>query len=364
MPCIDRFLPEPHNTSVLSMLFVLGTGHSLAKLRIHTNSSLELLDDATTCLGITLWYFTWVICPEFAMKETAAKFSKRKRQEATSTTQASDSNTRKPRIFNMKTIKLHSLGDYVSNIQKYGTTDLYDTSIVSSPLSSLYQNHGKYNFNRCLQLELSHRCVKTRWKAYTSKKNTMWQLGNINFVESQVCWIAAEVDTAGILMKSVSSPSTEPINTYFHIAKDVKKPLILGEWLNDHLDDPALRVIISFTWRWYPLKVLTDYYSTSFPTSNNTSMHTCSSQTHHMIAIITETSLFKTASSINIQSCKPGLQHTTFSHPFDKWDALIYNPQEQGPYLWAFAQVLGIYHATIQTCLHPDPQTYYFLWVQ
>ena len=32
MPCINGLLPKPHNTTDLSMLFVLGTWHSLAKL--------------------------------------------------------------------------------------------------------------------------------------------------------------------------------------------------------------------------------------------------------------------------------------------------------------------------------------------
>ena len=131
MPCIDGLLPEPHNTTVLSMLFILGTWHSLAKLRMHTDSLLKLLDDATTCLGIGLQYFTRVTCPEFATKETAAEFDKRKRKEAKSTMKSPDSNMRKPKTFNMKTIKLHSLGDYVSHIRTYGTTDSYDTSIVS-----------------------------------------------------------------------------------------------------------------------------------------------------------------------------------------------------------------------------------------
>ena len=131
MPCIDGLLPEPHNSTVLSMLFVLGTWHSLAKLRMHTDSSLELLDNATTCLGTTLRYFTRVTCPKFTTKETAAEFEKRKRKEATSSEKASGSNGRKPKTFNMNTIKLHSLGDYVSHIRTYGTTDSYDTSTVS-----------------------------------------------------------------------------------------------------------------------------------------------------------------------------------------------------------------------------------------
>ena len=132
MPCIDGLLPEPHNTTILSMLFILGTWHSLAKLRMHTDSSLKLLDDATTCLGIALQYFTQVTCPEFPTKETAAEFNKRKCKEATSMTKAPDSNGRKLRTFNMKTIKLHLLNDYVSHIKTHGIIDSYDTGIVST----------------------------------------------------------------------------------------------------------------------------------------------------------------------------------------------------------------------------------------
>ena len=50
--------------------------------------------------------------------------------------------------------------------------------------------------------------------------------------------------------------------------------------------------------------------------------------------------------------------------PFDKRDVLVHNPQEPGPYPWAFAQVLGIYHAAVRTCTRPEPQTYHFLWVR
>jgi hypothetical protein len=243
IPCINGLLPEPHNTTVLSMLFVLGTWHSLAKLRMHTDSSLKLLDDATTCLGIALRYFTRVTCPAFATKETAAEFSKRKRREVTSITKASDPNARKPKTFNMRTIKLHSLGDYVSQIRRYGTTDSFDTGIVS-PICGLYHTHGKLTHNARLQSELTHGRVKTRQDTRTNKKNTMRQLGNIDFVESQVRQIAAEVDAAGVTVKPVSSPPTEPATSGYHIARDVKKSLVLGEWLTNHSDDPALEVII------------------------------------------------------------------------------------------------------------------------
>ena len=77
----------------------------------------------------------------------------------------------------------------------------------------------------------------------------MQQLGNIDFVESQVRRIAAEVDTIGVPMKKPTSPtSTVSLTARYHIARDVKKPLILGEWLINHSDDPALKVLNLFTW--------------------------------------------------------------------------------------------------------------------
>ena len=53
-PCFEGLLPEPFNSNVQSLLFILSTWHALTKLRMHTDSSLGLLDDATTSLGYTL----------------------------------------------------------------------------------------------------------------------------------------------------------------------------------------------------------------------------------------------------------------------------------------------------------------------
>jgi len=70
----------------------------------------------------------------------------------------------------------------------------------------------------------------------------MRQLGNIDFVESQVRQIAAEVSTAGVHMKLASSSPPVPPVTRYHIAQSIRKPLVLGEWLTNHSNDPALKV--------------------------------------------------------------------------------------------------------------------------
>jgi len=134
IPCIEGLFPEPHNTSVIELLFIFATWHALAKLHVHTDTSLRLLDTATTALGNALRYFVEVTCPEFDTFETSAEYTKRQRQQAAAASStlsaASPSTGRQRRTFSLRTIKLHFLGDYVSCIKMFGTTDNYNTALV------------------------------------------------------------------------------------------------------------------------------------------------------------------------------------------------------------------------------------------
>ena len=123
-PCIDGLLPQPFNSNIRSLLFILSTWHALAKLRMHTDSSLGLLDDATTSLGCALRHFAGPVSSNFPTCETPAEYAKHKRGSPGSTV------GRQPKGFNLCTIKLHSLGDYVPTIRLYGTTENYSTGTV------------------------------------------------------------------------------------------------------------------------------------------------------------------------------------------------------------------------------------------
>lgn len=131
IPCLEGLLPEPHNTTVLDLVFLLATWHALAAMRIHTDTSLDLLDIATTALGASLRYFVGVTCPNFETMETSTEYSKRRRQQTTSTSaKPQEPIGRKPKTLSLKTIKLHFLGDYVACIRSLGTTDNYTSAIV------------------------------------------------------------------------------------------------------------------------------------------------------------------------------------------------------------------------------------------
>lgn len=148
IPCIEGLFPEPHNTSVIELLFIFATWHALAKLHTHTDTSLRLLDTATTALGNALRYFVRITCPEFDTFETNSEYTKHQRQQAAAAATSSMLNAgpssagRQRRTFSLKTIKLHFLGDYVLCIKMFGTTDNYNSALVRKFLTLF--THDQY----------------------------------------------------------------------------------------------------------------------------------------------------------------------------------------------------------------------------
>jgi hypothetical protein len=196
IPVFDGLFPEPDNTRVLKLLFVMAHWQGLAKLRMHTDTTLDILDKTTQLLGCTLREFRDKTCSKYATRELKkeAEARQRRAKDAVSSTHGSQmqsarshilqatinngndlassssavsassgifaacgvsaspgasvtsgtpplsSNhrtckdatqaTRRPKSFNLNTIKFHSLGDYAPTIARFGTTDSYSTSTV------------------------------------------------------------------------------------------------------------------------------------------------------------------------------------------------------------------------------------------
>jgi hypothetical protein len=82
IPVFDGLLEEPYNQQVLDLLFTLAHWHSLAKLRLKTEDTLELLDIATTQLGAQLRDFLFITCANFKTKELEREAAARKRRAA------------------------------------------------------------------------------------------------------------------------------------------------------------------------------------------------------------------------------------------------------------------------------------------
>lgn len=57
IPVVDGLLPEPHNCKLTTLLFCLAEWHALAKLRMHTEATLDHLERATVDIGKQLREF-------------------------------------------------------------------------------------------------------------------------------------------------------------------------------------------------------------------------------------------------------------------------------------------------------------------
>lgn len=144
IPAFDGLLPEPHNTSVLALLNTCASWHTMAKLRMHTDETLKLLDDMTVRLGKQLRHFESHTCVAFKTQELKREAERRQRRQlrnlagngeaATSMPQAA----RRPKTFNLQTYKLHALGDYSASIRNFGTTDSYSTEPVGEHFLTVF----------------------------------------------------------------------------------------------------------------------------------------------------------------------------------------------------------------------------------
>jgi hypothetical protein len=140
IPIFDGLLPEPHNACVLKLLFDLAHWHGLAKLRMHTDPTLDIFSCATTSLGNSLCTFEEKTCAASETRELECEQAAwQQRQEKSVTTvvsksrrpTAANNNAPKKKKLNLSTYKNHALGDYVDTIRCIGTTDSYSTQPVS-----------------------------------------------------------------------------------------------------------------------------------------------------------------------------------------------------------------------------------------
>lgn len=135
--------PEPHNGQILKLLFTLAHWHALAKLRQHTDTSLDLLDATTTLLGRAFRDFEEKTCPAFETRELKREAAARHKRQLKMTLKDEQKTTafvgRRQKTFNRRTYKNHSLGDYVSTIRMLGTTDSYSTEGVCLHFRSLHK---------------------------------------------------------------------------------------------------------------------------------------------------------------------------------------------------------------------------------
>lgn len=165
----EGLLPEPHNSDVMNLLFTCVHWHGMAKLRMHTDDTLKILDEITAQIGSDIRAFASKTCSAFETRELHREKEKRDRRrkkkhtaasmdtdtslaapnvpsssqnirgdssrtehsDSTNTSDKEGRDQRRQKKFSLRTYKYHSLGDYPAMIRQFGTSDSYSTEPVS-----------------------------------------------------------------------------------------------------------------------------------------------------------------------------------------------------------------------------------------
>jgi hypothetical protein len=131
LPVLEGLLPAPHNNAIMDLVFVMGCWHAYAKLRLHTEHTLASFEHLTADLGVLLRHFSLVTCPAFNTTELPRESAARLRRAANNpSARAAGSGGVQSKTFNLRTYKIHALGDYPNTIRERGTTDNYTSQRV------------------------------------------------------------------------------------------------------------------------------------------------------------------------------------------------------------------------------------------
>ncbi|TFK50717.1 hypothetical protein OE88DRAFT_1630361 [Heliocybe sulcata] len=230
IPVFEGLLPEPHNKNVGNLLFALAEWHASAKLRLHTESTLQQLESSTSYLGTQLHHFVNNTCPCFDTKELPreeAARARRKQRAAHSSVAATPAapGGHKRKTLNLSTCKCHALGDYANQIRAFGTSD----GISTQP--------G----------EFEHRRVK-RFYARTNKNQATMQIARLQRREQALTahMLPTPRSRKGRLASSQLVPDGREALPYMlpehhhHISHSRNFPLYLPQFIRETEGDPVV----------------------------------------------------------------------------------------------------------------------------
>lgn len=156
LPVFEGLLPKAEEDECLqNLLYRVNEFHTLSKLRMHTDTTLDLLQTATDLFQQDIRVFRDTVCAEHTTMELPREVRARARKQAreaglpipefhptSPTTPSANSSARAPtgstttptgrkqKSLNLNTYKFHALGEYASAIRMFGTFDSYSTQSV------------------------------------------------------------------------------------------------------------------------------------------------------------------------------------------------------------------------------------------
>ncbi|KAG8707451.1 hypothetical protein FRC08_000488 [Ceratobasidium sp. 394] len=152
-PCFEGLFPEEDDRIIQELIFTMAHWHALAKLRMHTTTTIKMLRIQTATLARRLRRFEANVASHYATVETDREQELRKRreirraQETGAATQPSGSAKRVVKL-NLSTYKLHGLGDYPEAVEQFGASDSYSSEISTDVANRMLEEPAKLTLFR------------------------------------------------------------------------------------------------------------------------------------------------------------------------------------------------------------------------
>ncbi|KAG5638429.1 hypothetical protein H0H81_012646 [Sphagnurus paluster] len=323
IPVFDDLLEGEDNDAVISLLFTLAEWHALGKLCLHTETTLQWLDQCTTDLGQRLRKFESETCSHYDTRELPKEAQARVRHQtrnaataqqevpststpATSTrgrgrgrasrgrgrgrgasantsldspadeisntttlpspvpsasaqpiptaastsaqpatltpiNQPSSSAGNKKKL-NLHLIKLHALGDYVSFIRRFGTSDSYSTQPGELEHRMVKRFYARTNKNQAVvqmtRLERRNQALLRQTRALAKQQATSTHTST-NSTSTTPKRRPKPRGLTVTFQESEPLPATPP-EYHHHISSSRNFPMHLQKFILDHKDDPAV----------------------------------------------------------------------------------------------------------------------------
>lgn len=119
----------------------MGCWHAYAKLRLHTERTLDSFEQLTRDLGVLFRHFSMVTCKAFKTTELPKERAARIRRTTNTPGLTASGGGPKVKEFNLLTYKMHALGDYPQTIRERGTTDNYSSRRVGIEIPLPHSGH-------------------------------------------------------------------------------------------------------------------------------------------------------------------------------------------------------------------------------
>ncbi|KAJ8074151.1 hypothetical protein PM082_012443 [Marasmius tenuissimus] len=144
IPVFEDLLPEPHNRQVLKLLYRTAEWHAIAKLRLHTERTIDELNELSRELGNLLRAFR-DSSANFNTLELPREAEARARRQRSQNSNSQASSARRKKTLNFDTYKFHAIVDYTSTIPIFGPTDGYSTQVGEMCHQQVKRHYGLTN---------------------------------------------------------------------------------------------------------------------------------------------------------------------------------------------------------------------------